>query len=530
MIQAINPILSGFYPDPSICRVGEDYYLVNSSFAYFPGVPIWHSKNLADWQQVGNILDRNSQVPLHKSGHSGGIFAPTIRYHDGIYYMITTNISGGGNFIVTATKPEEPWSEPYFLGGEAQGIDPSLFIDEDGTCYYVGTRPNPEGVRYNGDWEIWVQKLDLVTMRLIGKSYAIWKGALKDVIWPEGPHLYKKDDYYYLMIAEGGTGPNHAVTVARSNDVIGPYVNNPNNPILTHRHLGKDYPIIYVGHADLVDDINGNWYMVMLASRRCEGYVGLGRETFLAKVVWEDGWPVVNPGVGMLEDIVELPFDGTSPQPRDIQTLKNFNKDDDAANPDVVMLRNPKEKFYTNINGTVRLNFLPKTLKELESPAYLGFRQLEYNYEAVLDMEFDRLSDTEEAGLVILQSNEYHMLLRMKKQMDSEADNITLQVVKCLKLEEHLLAEKCLYTNELKRNKEADKLGLKIKIKAYGQKADFIQVMEECEVPLLENVDIHEMSTEIAGGFVGNTIGVYASSCGEPSENFIDIKDFTIRY
>jgi beta-xylosidase len=160
MIQAINPILPGFYPDPSICRVGEDFYLVNSSFAYFPGVPIWHSNNLARWEQIGNVLDRNSQLPLDKSGHSGGIFAPTIRYHNGIFYMITTNVSGGGNFIVTATKPEGPWSEPYLLGGEAQGIDPSLFFDQDGTCYYVGTRPNPEGVRYNGDWEIYVQKLD----------------------------------------------------------------------------------------------------------------------------------------------------------------------------------------------------------------------------------------------------------------------------------------------------------------------------------------------------------------------------------
>ncbi|OYP34205.1 glycoside hydrolase 43 family protein, partial [Lachnotalea glycerini] len=145
MITISNPILSGFYPDPSICRVGDDFYLVNSSFAYFPGVPIFHSKDMAHWEQIGNILDRNSQLPLKGCGHSQGIFAPTIRYFNGTFYMITTNVSGGGNFIVTTKNPKGPWSEPYFLGEDATGIDPSLFFDEDGSCYYVGTRPNPKG-------------------------------------------------------------------------------------------------------------------------------------------------------------------------------------------------------------------------------------------------------------------------------------------------------------------------------------------------------------------------------------------------
>lgn len=526
MIQAKNPILSGFYPDPSICRVGEDFYLVNSSFAYFPGVPIWHSRNLADWVQIGNILDRNSQIPLHKSGHSGGIFAPTIRYYDGVYYMITTNISGGGNFIVTATRPEGPWSDPYFLEPEAQGIDPSLFIDEDGTCYYVGTRPNPMGVRYNGDWEIWVQKLDLVTKKLIGKSCAIWKGALKDVIWPEGPHLYKKDEYYYLMIAEGGTGPNHAVTVARSKQVFGLYENNPNNPILTHRHLGKDYPIIYVGHADLVDDTKGNWYMVMLASRRCEGVVSLGRETFLAKVVWEDGWPIVNPGIGKLEDIVELPFESEIQQVKTAQSLLPFND----QKYDVVMLRNPKEPFYSNIDGALRLKFLPESLKELESPAFLSLRQLEYNYEAELELAIEKLSEGEETGLVILQSNEYYMLFRLIKRERQDNDNIILQVIKCTNKEEQILVETPLEAKSLHELDEADRMRISLLVRGHGQKADFIQLIDGAEVPFAIDVDIHEMSTEVAGGFVGNTLGVYASSGGKQSDHFMDIIDFTIRY
>ena len=208
-----------------------------------------------------------------------------------------------GNEINTAG----PWSDPYYLGEDAPGIDPSLFFDDDGKCYYCGTRPNPEGVRYNGDWEIWVQELDLRQMKLVGESMAIWKGAVKGVIWPEGPHLYKIDGYYYLMHAEGGTGPEHSISIARSKKLFQWFEGCPRNPIFTHRNLGKNYPVIYAGHGDLVEDGKGNWYVVMLASRPCEGHSSMGRETFLAKVTWENGWPVIAEGVGHLEDTLELP-------------------------------------------------------------------------------------------------------------------------------------------------------------------------------------------------------------------------------
>lgn len=517
MIYASNPILKGFYPDPSICRVGENFYIVNSSFSYFPGVPIWKSNNLADWELIGNVLDRESQIPLKGAGHSQGIYAPTIRYHDGIYYMITTNIAGGGNFIVTANDPKGPWSEPHYLGEEAPGIDPSLFFDEDGRAYYVGTRPNPEGVRYNGDWEIWVQEIDLIAMKLIGKSKAVWKGALKDVIWPEGPHLYRKGEYYYLMIAEGGTGPNHAVTVARSKEVYGPYENNPNNPILTHRHLGKDYPIIYVGHADLVDDINGNWYIVMLASRRCEGYCGLGRETFLAKVTWEDDWPVVNPGIGMLEQTIGLPFEERGPSQKLVQSLHGLSE----KSYDVVMLRNADRSFYQTEDDSVKIKYQPITLKELDSPSFLGFRQLSYHYEANLEIVVKEMSSSEETGLVVLQSNEYHTLLRVKKAHNGEA--LAIQVVKCINGRDQLLYE---YVSD--QLKASDCSRMKLRILGHDQQADFILILENSEIPLLVNVDIHEMSTEIAGGFVGNTIGVYATSNGQETESVVEIIDFTI--
>ena len=284
MLTVNNPILNGFYPDPSICAVGKDFYLVTSTFAYFPGIPVFHSRDLKNWKQIGHVLDRTSQLPLAGCGHSQGIYAPTIRYYDGTFYVITTNVSGGGNFYVTAEDPAGPWSDPVWLGDDAPGIDPSLFFDEDGACYYVGTRPNPDGVRYNGDWEIWVQRLDLEQGCLTGESVKIWKGAMNGVIWPEGPHLYRKDGYYYLMIAEGGTGPDHSVTVARSREIFGPYEGNPDNPILTHPSSRKKLSCDLCGTCETwrkTRQGTGIWSCWLPV--RSRGYTMMGRETLSGK-------------------------------------------------------------------------------------------------------------------------------------------------------------------------------------------------------------------------------------------------------
>lgn len=509
-MKVSNPILKGFYPDPSICRVGEDFYLVNSSFAYFPGVPIFHSKDLAHWEQLGHVLDRNEQLPLHNVTHSNGIFAPTIRHHNGTFYMITTNVSAGGNFLVTAKDPKGPWSDPYYLGEEAVGIDPSLFFDDDGKCYYVGTRPNPKGVGYNGDWEIWTQELDLITMTLKGESSYLWKGALKEVIWPEGPHLYKKDDYYYLMIAEGGTGPNHCITISRSKNLRGPYENNPNNPILTHRHLGKNYPIVYVGHGDLVDDINGNWYVVMLASRRCEGYTNLGRETFLAKVIWEDGWPIVNEGIGKLEDEVLVPL----PSYKVLERKNSYHFFSDKLEDTMVCLRNPKESMYEirKNEGLLRLYLQPETLKECVSPSYLGVRQEEYDYQVGAYVTFQAMQEEEEAGLAIVQSNRYHMKFVLKRKEGA--------IYVCL------ISVEDSQDIPLKEEK-IDSDQIEFTIVNHGQKADFIYKADGKSVLFSEEVDMKSLSTEVAGGFTGCTIGMYASSNGRESHNYADFHWFT---
>jgi alpha-N-arabinofuranosidase len=503
-----NPILAGFYPDPSICAVGEDFYLVTSTFSYFPGVPIFHSKDLVNWEQIGNVLNRNAQLNLTGAGHSQGIFAPTLRYNNGTYYLITTNVTHGGNFIVTAEKPEGPWSDPYLLEG-AQGIDPSLFFD-DGKAYYVGTRPNQEGVYYNGDWEVWTQELDLNTMSLIGESHKIWKGALRDVIWPEGPHLYKKDGYYYLMIAEGGTGPDHCITIARSEAVYGEYKGCPRNPLITHRHLGKDYLIKHVGHGDLVKTEDDKWFMVMLASRTCDGYCNTGRETFLAKVIWEEGWPVVNPGTGILELEQDHELPEYEIEPKE-SCYHFYGKELDSS---WVFLRNPSENLYslTENEGCLRLYLKEQTLKDLDNPAYVGIRQEEYYYSVATMMEFESSKENESAGIAIVQSNEYHIRYEYTKKNGKDV----LEIIECTNGQDTLINEIEIMSSKLY-----------LKVVSKGQKLDFYYGNDGVTYKVLErNVGSTNLSTEIAGGFVGCTIGMYASSNGKPTNNYADFHWF----
>ena len=484
-VTATNPILPGFYPDPSICAVGDDFYLVNSTFAYFPGIPIMHSKDLAHWEQIGNACDRESQLPLGDTGHSRGLFAPTIRYHEGTFYIICTNVSYGGNFIITAQNPAGPWSEPHYIEG-ADGIDPSLFFDEDGTCYYIGTHPNPAGCQYDGDWYIWIQELDIENMKLVGEVHNVWNGAMRNIIWPEGPHLYKIGEYYYIMHAEGGTGPDHAVTVCRSKNVYGPYENNFCNPILTHRHLGRKYPICYVGHADLVKTINDEWYMVMLAVRPLEGYTTMGRETFLARVEWENDWPVVNPGVGRLTDTVEINL------PKWTAYTAESNECVFATMgqlpPEFMVLRNADKSHYSLEKGKgLLMLFDTHTLKEQASPSYLALRQKHHHFMAKALLDVSNLSEDKRAGIAYVQNNLYNLRVEVNGKM--------AEVILCEKgTDRRVISMPLQGSNPLEVSLEVD--GLSAAVIIEGQKSP--------------EVDIRTLSTEAAGGFTGCTVGLYA--------------------
>lgn len=491
-VIAKNPIMSGFYPDPSMCAVGEDYYLVNSTFAYFPGLSIMHSKDLAHWEQIGNVLDRESQLPLKNAGHSQGLFAPTIRYYDGVFYVICTNVTHGGNFVVTATDPAGPWSEPYYIQG-ADGIDPSLFFDEDGKCYYIGTHPNPEGCKYDGDWYIWIQELDVKEMKLVGEKKNVWNGSQRYVIWPEGPHLYHIGDYYYIMHAEGGTGPDHCEAVCRSKNIWGPYENYKKNPIITHRHLGFDYPIKYVGHADLIQTPANEWYMVMLAVRPLEGYTTMGRETFLAKVTWEEDWPVVNPGVGMLTDTVEINLPEWNPEklmpPMDITYRFADMKE---LGYEFMTLRNADADMVKLSAQGLQLKLGKENLKTQGSPSYVCVRQTAHNFTAGTTLSLEGLTGGS-AGIALVQSNEYHVRV--------EADQNRAQVILCKKCEDKVIGTVSV----------SGKKAIELTIVVKGLRA-FVLVDGEQAA----EADVRDLSTEVAGGFVGCTVGMYA--CGEGAD------------
>jgi xylan 1,4-beta-xylosidase len=514
-----NPILSGFYPDPSICRVGDDYYLINSTFEYFPGLPIHHSRDLVHWHTIGHVLDRPEQLDLDGVRPSGGLYAPTIRYHEGTFYVINTLVDGRegraqGNFIVTASDPAGPWSNPSWLD-DAPGIDPSLLFDEDGRVWYVGNRHAFAG-HYEGHCEIWLQELDLAAMRLIGPKHILWDGAVKGAIYAEGPHLYRINGLYYLMIAEGGTGHDHAVTIARSEALTGPYEACPRNPILTHRHLGLDYPIVGTGHADLVETQYGEWWLVGLAMRPYGGYFyNLGRETFLTPVRWEDGWPVVSPGTGKIEWEYTVPNLPEQRWPL-LPTCDTFEAP--TLSPEWNFLRTPRTPFWSleARPGHLRLHLRSEQLSEWANPSFVGRRQQHQSFEARVAMDFKPASPHESAGLVLLQNNAYHFRFISVEARDGTR---VVRLIKRYKDIETTLAEQSVPEGRLY-----------LKVEAYGQALSFSATTNlEDWITVAEQVDGRLLSTPVAGGFVGAYIGMYASSNGAPSHNVADFDWFEYR-
>lgn len=507
-----NPILPGFHPDPSVCRAGEDYYLVTSTFEYFPGLPVYHSRDLAHWHLIGHVLERPSQLNLDGIRPSGGLYAPTIRYHDGTFYVVNTLVDGAaqsGNFVVTATDPVGPWSEPTWLDG-AQGFDPSLFFDDDGRAWYTGTRLAEAG-HYTGHTEIWLQELDLEAMKLVGEQMVLWNGALKGAVWAEAPHIYKVGGWYYLLIAEGGTAHHHAVTVARGKSISGPYEGNRGNPILTHRHLGLDYPIVGAGHGDLVQTQTGEWWMALLAMRPYGGYFyNLGRETFLVPVRWEEGWPVVSPGSGRVEMSYPAPDLAEQPWP----TRPACDDFDEARlGPEWMVLRTPREEFWSLSErpGYLRLKLRPETLAERAAPSFVGRRQQHIHFRARTALEVAAQAGHECAGLALIQNNDFYYLFALYGGPEP--------VVRLTRRErgvDSVLAEQKI---------AADRLTLQVE--AHEQSYHFAVSTEAGRwSSVAENVDGRILSTPVAGGFVGTMIGLYASSNGRPGSAVADFDWF----
>ena len=432
-----NPIITGGYPDPSICRVGDDFYIVNSSFEYFPGLPIHHSKDLVNWKLIGNGLHRPSQassdVNLVTVQENGGIHAPTIRYNDGTFYIITTNMHNeipNTNFIITAKDPAGPWSEPYVIEN-APGIDPDLFFDDNGRVYFVGTH-QPGDMSKSGIGAIWVQELDLDNWKLVGDRYSIWDGGC-DKKHTEGPHIYKVNGIYYLLVAEGGTGHNHAVMMAYSKDVFGPYLPSLRNPVLTSRHLSKYNWVHSTGHADLVELEDGRWFMVALGKRNdVDGHSNMGRETHLIPIIWEEqishweqvsetkwepryvDFPVAAPLTGKVERINPLPFEDKN-QFYNNDLIENF--DANELSPDWIYRRVPMPNSYSlsSNKGSLRLFLKPESFSMKGRYNVIGFTQKESDFEFEAKMNFNPKKHLEEAGISVYQKDLNHINLTIQR-------------------------------------------------------------------------------------------------------------------
>lgn len=400
IIHYSNPVLPGFYPDPSVTRAGEDFYLVCSSFEYFPAVPIFRSRDLIHWEQIGHVLDRVGQLDLTSRRSSAGIYAPTLRYYDGIFYMITTDVGGIGNFYVTATDPAGPWSDPILV--PYGGIDPSLFFDDDGTAYVT--------VQQGADLDSHIiqYEIDIVTGEAKCEPQVVWRGDGGP--WIEGPHLYHINGMYYMMSASGGTGKEHREIIGRSHSPYGPFELNP-SPILTHNRL--EHPMQCLGHADLIEDLDGKWWAVFLGVRWLEGnYSVLGRETFLSPVIWQDGWPQIdnNEGTATLNMAVSHkrvePFHRTLPH----EDIGRDHFNEERLGPAWTFLRNPPAGSYSLHAEQKGLTLYGQagTLGNLGPIIFAGRRQQHVKASFTTSMSFMPVTEGEEAGLCIRRDEDAH--------------------------------------------------------------------------------------------------------------------------
>ncbi len=477
-----NPVIAGYHPDPSVCRVGEDFYVVNSSLGNFPGIPIYHSKDLMHWEQIGNVLDRESQLPLKGAGSWNGIYAPTIRYNEGTYYVIATNTSGKGNFMVTATDPHGPWSEPIYL--QQGGVDPSLWF-ENGRCYMVS---NPGSIM--------LCEIDPKTGRQLTDSKYLWNGM--GGRFPEAPHIYKKDGWYYLLISEGGTELAHSLTIARSRDIYGPYEANPDNPILTNCNMAGQFSQIQgTGHGDFVQAPDGSWWVVFLAYRNFGGsYHHLGRETCLAPVEWPEGeWPVVNGG----QPIDTLTLAATLPQvfvPRKSGHY-DFSK---PFGHEWLYIQNPIASNYRRKKGCLQLT-AHGSLTQNDKPTFIARRQEAPCMLVETEVDATTLSAGCEAGLSVFQIADGHFEIVLRR----DAGNLTQVAVKA--------RAKSLTDTAVDRVAGAKKI--RLRITTDGIMYHFSYATDDGDFKTVASHSCSLLSTEVVGGFTGVIVGMCAEGEGK---------------
>jgi alpha-N-arabinofuranosidase len=500
-----NPILAGFYSDPSVTRVRDRFYLVTSTFAYFPGIPVFESADLVHWKKIGDVISRPAQLNFDGLGISRGVFAPAITFHDGTFYVINTSVDSGGNYFATAKSPAGPWSDPVWLEG-LDGIDPSFFFDEDGKAYVVNNGP-PEGKpEYEGHRAIWIQEFQVATGKLIGPRKVLVNGGVdftKKPIWIEGPHLYRRNGWYYLMCAEGGTGPQHSEVILRARSPWGPFVAYEGNPILTQRDLAPDRPapITNAGHADLVEAPDGSWWAVFLASRTYGGtHYNTGRETFLLPVEWKNDWPVILPKGEAIPYVVRGPV-GMSAGTQAPAT-GNFTWRDDfdapVMKPEWLQVRVPRKNWadLRSKPGVLTIHAQPIPLESLKNPSFLARRQQHLSFEASTAFTLPKAGRVA-AGIVAFQSEDFWYFLGARRA----GREVELFLQRRSRGSTETVATQRLPADA----------PLTVKIRGDGAAYSFLYAVDgQPWQTLRDNEDGTILSTDVAGGFVGAMVGPFA--------------------
>ncbi|WP_114778504.1 glycoside hydrolase family 43 protein [Botryobacter ruber] len=511
-----NPIIQGAYPDPAITRKGGDYYMVHSSFAIFPGVPIFHSKDLVNWTQIGHVLDRPSQLNVHNTGISAGVYAPDIKYNQNndTFYMITTAFAGGlGNIVVKTKDPLKGWSDPVKL--KFDGIDPSLFFDDNGKAYVVHNDAPDKGKElYQGHRVIKVWDYDVEKDQVIpGTDKIIVDGGVdieKKPIWIEAPHIYKKNGRYYLMCAEGGTGGWHSEVIFVSDNPRGPYKPAPSNPILSQRYLNPNRAnkVDWAGHADLVEGPDGKHYGVFLAIRPNEkNRVNIGRETFILPVDWSGEFPVFENGLVPMEPKLKVPAGVENKTGKEgFFPNGNFTFTDNFTSDKLdyrwVGLRGPREAFVSTSKKGLQINPLPVNIKEVKPTSTLFLRQQHNNFTYTTTLDFKPASEKELAGITLLQSEKFNYVYGLTRK-DKDVYLVLERTEKG--------------TSKIIASKKVDvKKPIQLRVKADGDNYQFSYSMNGADfVNVGETVSGDILSTNVAGGFTGAMIGLYATSAND---------------
>ena len=501
-----NPILAGYYPDPAITRVGDRFYLVNSSFAHWPGIPVHESEDLVHWKLIGYALQDTSKVSFDNLGISRGVFAPSISFHDGNFYVIDTLVDAGGNFFVTASNPAGPWSDPHWLP-QVDGIDPSFFFDADGKAYVLNNGPPDGPPLYNGHRAIWIQQFDVAQQKLIGPRKLIVNGGTdlaKKPVWIEGPHMYRINGRYYLMCAEGGTASNHSEVIFRADSPWGPFEPYSDNPILTQRDLppARALPVTNAGHADLVQLANGDWWAVFLASRPYDAafHFNTGRETFLLPVSWKNGWPVILPHGVAIPYTLDIPRTGARGQAKAGDALSgNFTRRDDfdtaQPGPEWLQIRVPKKKWFELRDGELLIHPLAVNLDAQRNPSFYARRQAHRHFEASTQLVPPREGHVA-AGLAVYQNGRYWYFMGVRRKGGS------LELFLERHAGEHFAVLKSIRIDEPNP--------LKLRVQGDGAHYAFRYDTGRGWQSLVEDADGLMLSTEVAGGFVGTVLGPFA--------------------